>query len=112
MVFCAGLVVKDLVFDDMVTLFEVVHDVSRGWNVVGVVLGLEGLNEDDVGVTVVGEHDVLVTTSRTDGEAAHVVGEELTDGPDPDVKFVGLGAGKWAFNAVNGCIYHSHYENR
>ena len=51
--------------------------------------GLEGLNYDNVGVAVLGEHDVLVATARADVEAAHVVGEELTDGPGPDVKFVG-----------------------
>ena len=51
---------------------------------------------------MVGNHDVLVATARADGESAHVVGEELTDGPDPDVKFVGSGVGKWAFDAVDG----------
>ena len=41
---------------------------------------MERLNLDDVGVAVVGKHDVLVITTRADGEAANVVGEELTDG--------------------------------
>ena len=37
----------------------------------------------------------LVATARTDGE-------ELTDGPDPNVKLVGSGVVKWALDAVNG----------
>ena len=87
-VFCAGLIVKELVFDYMAALLEFRHDASVGWDVVAVVFGLEGLDEDDVGVAVVGEHDVLVATARTDGEATHVVGEELADGSDPNMEFV------------------------
>ena len=55
---------------------------------------MEGLDEDDVGVTVVGEHDVLVATARTDREAAHVVGKELADGSDPNMEFVQADVGK------------------
>ena len=44
----------------------------------------------------------MVATARTDGEAPHVVGEELTDRPDPNVKLVGSGVVKWALDAVNG----------
>ena len=50
---------------------------------------------------MVGKHDVLVATARENGEAAHVVAEELSDGPDLDVKFIGLGVGKWAFDDVD-----------
>ena len=101
-IFCAGLVVKDLVFDDVAALLEFLHGASVGWDAVAVVFGLEGLDEDDVGVAVVGDHDVLIATARADGESAHVVGEELTDGPDPDVKFVGSGVRKRAFDDVDG----------
>ena len=48
------------------------------------------------------KHDALVVTARADGEATHVVGEELTDGPEPDMKFVESGVGKWAFDAFDG----------
>ena len=36
-VFCAGLVVKDLVSDDVAALFEFFHDASVGWDSVAVV---------------------------------------------------------------------------
>ena len=39
-----------------------------------VVAGLEGFNQDDVAVDLVGEHDEVVAAARADGEAAHVVG--------------------------------------
>ena len=44
----------------------------------------------------------MVATARTDGEAPHVVGEELTDRPDPNVKLAGSGVGKQNFDAVDG----------
>ena len=43
-VFCAGLVVKDLVFDGVAAVFEFGHDSSVGWDIVVVVFGLEGLD--------------------------------------------------------------------
>ena len=89
-------------FDNVALLFEFRHDTSVGWDAVAVVSGLEGLNEDGVGAAVVGEHDVLVATARADGEAAHVVGEELTEGTDLNVKFVGSSIGKRSFDDVNG----------
>ena len=65
--------------------------------------GLEWLNKDDVGFAVVGKHDVLVTTTRADVNAAYVVGEELTDGSDPNMEFIGLDdVGKRAFDTVDG----------
>ena len=74
-VFGADLVVKDLVFNDVAALFDFGYDASVSWYAVAVVCGLEGLDEDDVGVAVVGKHDVLVATTRADREAVHVVGE-------------------------------------
>ena len=41
----------------------------------------------------------MVAIARTE---AHVVSEELTDRPNPNVKLVGLGIGKRAFDAVDG----------
>ena len=58
-----------------------------------VVLGLEGLNKNDVGVDVVGKHYVVITAAGADGEAAHVVGVELGDGFVADVEFFGVGGG-------------------
>ena len=62
-----------------------------------VVFGLERLDEDDVGVDVVGEHDIVVPAARADGEAAHIVGVELGDGLDAYVEFFreGLRRGRW-----------------
>ena len=43
-VFCAGLVVKDLAFNDVAMELEFDHDLSVGWDTVTVVFRLEGLN--------------------------------------------------------------------
>ena len=101
-VFCTGLVVEDLVFDDLASLLEIGHDASVGWYAVAIMFGLEGFDEDGIGVTVVGEHDVLVATARSNGEAAHIVSEELADRSDLNMKFVGAGVGKKIVDAVDG----------
>ena len=101
-VFCTGLVVEDLVFDDLASLLEIGHDASVGWYAVAIVFGLEGFDEDDIVVAVVGEHDVLVVAARTDGEAAHVIGEKLADGLDPNVKLIGSGVRKRDVDVVDG----------
>ena len=84
-IFCTGLIVEDLVFGNVAALLELGHDAGVGGDAVVVVFGLEGFDEDDVGAAVVGEHDVLVATGRTDGETAHAIGEELADRLDPNV---------------------------
>ena len=57
-------------------------------------LGLEGIDENDVGVDVVGEHYVIIAAAGADGEAAHVVGVELGDRFDADDEFFcGVGGG-------------------
>ena len=50
---------------------------------------LEGLDEDEVAVAVVGQHDVLVATARFDGEAAHVIGVKFGDVVDLDMDLTG-----------------------
>ena len=89
-------------FDDVASLLELRHDASVGWDAVAVMFGLKGLDEDGVGVVVVGEHDVLIATARADGEVAHVVSEELADRLDPNMKFVGAGVEKWTVDAIDG----------
>ncbi len=44
-----------------------------------VTLGLEGLQKDEVAISVEGNHDILVAKASSDGEAASVVGEELAE---------------------------------
>ena len=101
-IFCTSIVVEDLVFNKVAMVLERGHDAGVGGDVVGVVFGLEGFDKDKVGVAVIGEHDVLVAAVRTDGEAAHVIGENLANGLDPNMKLVGLGVGKRDGNVVDG----------
>ena len=79
-VFLAGFVVKDLVVDDVNASLEAGHDASVGRYAVAVFSCLEWLDEDSVGVTVVGDHQVLVAATGTDWEASCVVCVERADG--------------------------------
>ena len=84
-----GFIVEDLCVDFEATRFETFHDDVVCWNAMVIRLGLEGLDEDDVGGVMVREHDVLVTAQSTDREAAHIVGEESRERDFDDVKFIG-----------------------
>ena len=63
------------------------HDAIGCGKAVAVVFGFEGFDEDDVGVDVVGEHDIVVPAAKADGEKARVVGVKLADGLDADNEF-------------------------
>jgi hypothetical protein len=88
-VFSTGFVVQNLVVNGVCPCCKSSHEVVVGWDAVSVVAGLEGFDEDGVGVTVVGQHEVLVAAARPYGEASHVVREELADGFVPQVEFFG-----------------------
>ena len=55
-VLCTGFVVQNLVVNCVGTCCEATHEFIVGWNAVSVMEGLEGFNEDGVGVTVVCQH--------------------------------------------------------
>ena len=82
-VFLAGLVVEDLVVDDVIASLEAGHDASVGRYAVVVFSCLEGLDENGVFIAVVGHHQVLVAAAGADGEAACVVCIERADGFHP-----------------------------
>ena len=73
----------------MATLMEAVHDPLVGSDMMEVLLGLEGIDQDFVAAAVVGQHDVLVATTRSDGETTHVIGVEFSGVLNTDVEFVG-----------------------
>ena len=79
-VFLACFVIEDLVVDEVTASLEAGHDAGVGRDVVAVFLFLEGLDEDGVGVAVVGDHQVLVATAGVDVEASCVVFVERADG--------------------------------
>ena len=85
-VFLACFVVEDLVLYDVAASLEAGHDVGIGWDVVAVFASLERIDEDDVGVAVICDHEELVAAAGTDHEASRVVGVERADGFDPEVE--------------------------
>ena len=52
---------------------------------------MEWLDQDYVGVYVVGEYDEVVAAAGADRETTHVVGVELSCGIYPDIEFFGFG---------------------
>ena len=70
----------------MAASLEAGHDAGVGWDAVEVFACLEGLDEDDVGVAVIGHHEVQVAAAGADWEASRVVGVERADGFDPEVE--------------------------
>ena len=65
-VLLAGFVVEDLVVNDVTARLEAGHDAGLGRDTVAVLAGLEGLDEDGVGVAMVGNHEVLVAAAGAD----------------------------------------------
>ena len=58
----AGFVGEDLVVNDMAALLEAGHDAGVCGDTMEILAGLEGFNEDDVGVAMVSDHEVLVAS--------------------------------------------------
>ena len=52
-VLCTGFIVKNLVIYCMAACLEALHDSVVSGNAVPVVMGLEGLDENDIGIAVV-----------------------------------------------------------
>ena len=90
-VFFACFVVEDLVVYDVATSIEAGYDAGVGWDAVAVFACLEGLDEDDVGVILIGNHEVLIAAAGADREASRVVGVVRADGFDPEVEIFGRG---------------------
>ena len=75
----ACLVIEYLVVDDVTASLEAGHDEGVGRDAVAVFPCLEGLDEDGIGVAVVGNHQVLVAAVGADWEVSCVVYVERAD---------------------------------
>ena len=73
------------------------HDGIVGSNAVLVTPGLEGLLKDEVAISMIGNHDILVARPCFDGEVAGIVCVEFADGDDLDEDLIGrsFGSGNW-----------------
>ena len=91
MVLLAGFVVEDLVVNDVAARLDAGHDEGVGRDTVAVLAVLEGFDEDDVGITMAGSHEVLVAAAGADREASCVVCVERAAGFHPDVELSGRG---------------------
>ncbi len=65
------------------------HDCVVGCDAVAITLRLEGLLEDEVAISVEGNHDILAAGAHSDREVASVVGEELAEQFCDDEDLVG-----------------------
>ena len=66
-----------------------------GRDVVVVFPVLEGGVKDGVGVSMIGNHDVIFAAAGTEGGAARVISVQFVDGFDTYLDFVGTNSRKW-----------------
>ena len=85
-VLLACFIFEDLIVYDVAAHLEAGHDAGLCGDTVAILGGLEGFDEDDVGVAMVGDHEVLVAAEGAEWEAARVVGVDSTGGFDPEVE--------------------------
>ena len=62
-VLLSGFVFEDLVVNDVAALLEAGHDAGVCGDTVAILVGLEGFNEDDIGVAKVNDHELLVAAA-------------------------------------------------
>ena len=74
----------------MVAILETCHDAVVRRDAVLVLPGMEGFDQNGIGVDVVRQHNVVIDSVGADGEAAHFICVELADGIKYDVEFLGF----------------------
>ena len=86
----------------MAVLLESVQDAVCCGKAVAIILLLERLDQDEVLVYMIYEHDEVVAAAVAEGESAHFVGVELANGLNPNIEFFGLGGGvRWRWDLVD-----------
>ena len=55
-----------------------------------VVPGMEGFDQNDIGVDMVRQHNAVVAAEGSDREASHVICVDLADRLNDDVEFLGF----------------------
>ena len=73
----------------MIFLGEPLHDRCVGSYTMSITPIFERGLENDIGVTMICDHNVLVATARPDRESATVIGVHATDGILPYVDLIG-----------------------
>ena len=74
----------------MAAILDTHHDAVLRRDAVSVVPGLEGFDQNGIGVNVVHQNNVVVATAVADREAAHVICVELAGGINDDVELLGF----------------------
>ena len=82
-VFLAGLVIEDLVLDDVAFSLEAGHDAGVRGDSVAIFSCLESFDEDGVCIAMIRHHEVLIAAAGADREATCVVCVESADGSCP-----------------------------
>ena len=72
----------------MAALLEAVHDAGVCGDTVAILVGLEGFNDGDVGVTMVSDHEVLYAATGVEWEEACFFGVESDGGLELTQKLI------------------------
>ena len=90
LILSAGFIVQDLQVHLMAQSLQTSHDCVVGFEAVAVFVRRERTGKNDIGVTMVGNHDILIAASGSDWETPGVVGVELADVLYTKMQFAGL----------------------
>ena len=111
MVLLAGFVVEELVLNNVSALLEAGHDAGVCRDMVAILVGMEGFDENDVGVAMASNNEVLVAAAGAEWEAACVVGVESAGGLEPEVDLFGsvrrerfINGGGWRVKLIVACL--------
>jgi hypothetical protein len=84
-----GLVVEDLEVNQKTPGWQACHNGIVGGNAMGVAVGLECLLEDEIAISVEGNHNVLVPRACSDWKATSVIHVQLAGGVHHDKDLIG-----------------------
>ena len=88
-----GFVVEDLNINVVTAGLKSCYNGIVGGDAMCVLFGHKGGFQDGVGVAMIGNHDLLIAVTRSNGEAPSVVGVELAYMFNMDVQFLGHDGG-------------------
>ena len=88
LVFSTFFIIQELEFHKNITVFETLHDGVVGEQSMLVGVRLEGSGNDSIGITMIRNSYILISTVREDRKAASIISINVSDVFNPDVQFI------------------------
>ena len=88
LVFSTCFIIQELEFHQNITVFETLHDGFVGEQSMFVGVRLEGSGNDSIGITMIRNSYILISTVREYRMAASIISINVSDVFNPDVQFI------------------------